>query len=82
MLDNFLDDFSMKDLAGTWLQFEQIKRVGDATGQNQQEVYNTPNKTQQVNDTVQPNTESGLSMPVMVGGAVAAVALLVLLLRK
>lgn len=83
MFDNFLDDFSLKDAVGGWLSYEQIKRGQDATGQSQQEVYNTPDKTQQVNTAVAPTTNNtGLSMPVMIGAGVAALAIVVLLVRK
>lgn len=83
MFDNFLDDFSLKDAVGGWLNYEQIKRGQDATGQSQQEVYNTPDKTQQVSTAVTPNTNNtGLSMPVMIGAGVAALAIVVLLVRK
>lgn len=83
MFDSFLDDFSLKDAVGGWLNYEQIKRGQDATGQSQNEVYSTPDKTQQVNGTVSPNVNNtGISMPVMIGAGVAAVAVLVLLIRK
>ncbi|ELH7949897.1 hypothetical protein Q9F39_001368 [Vibrio fluvialis] len=83
MFDNFLSDFNLKDAAGAWLQYEQIKRVGDATGQSQNEVYNTPETSQQVNGTVTPTTANmGLSKPVLIGAGVVAAVLLVLLVRK
>lgn len=83
MFDNFLSDFNLKDAAGAWLQYEQIKRVGDATGQSQKEVYNTPETSQQVNGTVTPTTANmGLSKPVLIGAGVVATVLLVLLVRK
>ncbi|EKO3520842.1 hypothetical protein K7V76_000676 [Vibrio fluvialis] len=83
MFDNFLSDFTLKDAANVWLQSEQIKRVGDATGQSQNEVYNTPETSQQVNGTVTPTTANmGLSKPVLIGAGVVAAVLLVLLVRK
>lgn len=84
MFDNFLSDFNLKDATGAWLKYEQIKRVGDATGQSQKEVYNTPEASQQVNGTVTPTTANnmGLSKPVLIGAGVVAAVLLVLLVRK
>lgn len=84
MFDNFLDDFSLKDAVGGWLNYEQIKRGQDATGQSQQEVYNAPDKTQQVNTAVTPTTVGGLgiSTPVLIGVGVATLAVVVLLVRK
>ncbi|ASF93713.1 putative uncharacterized protein [Vibrio anguillarum] len=82
MFDDFLGDFQLKDAVGAWLANEQIKRVDDATGQSQSEVYNTPNKTQQVNGTVTTNATGGLSMPVLMGAGAVGLVLLVLLIRK
>ncbi|EMK6886252.1 hypothetical protein V9J68_001860 [Vibrio cholerae] len=76
--EKFLGDFDMKALAGTWLQYEQYKRVGDAMGQSQEEVYNTPPRTQQVNtaQNAQLQTVAGISLPVLVVGGVLLYALL------
>ncbi|NGZ66309.1 hypothetical protein G6Z92_04815 [Vibrio aestuarianus subsp. cardii] len=82
MFDDFLGDFQLKDAVGAWLANEQIKRVDDATGKSQDEVYNTPGKIQQVNDTVTATNQTGLSMPVMIGAGVGALVLFALLIRK
>lgn len=82
MFTDFMGDFGMKDLVGGFLQYEQIKRGDDVSGQSQSDVYNTPPKTQQVNDVVTSNAPDGLSMPVMIGGGLLALVAIVLLVRK
>ncbi|NAW57765.1 MULTISPECIES: hypothetical protein [unclassified Vibrio] len=80
--DFFQDDFTFKNIANTWLTYEQIRHGSDATPQGQEQVYNKPTTNSQVNEVQEPQVSGGLSTELKIGlGAVGLVAL-ILLIKK
>lgn len=87
MLDNVFGEGGVfSEIAGTYLEYERIQNGYDASGQSQQAVTDTPQKSNQVNEvanTTNPASMGWLTKEVKLAlGVGVAVVALVLVSKK